>query len=281
MPNNGIVTKRTNIPAEFRADSINEFNNATDMVVLNKNIDGFNVEQKSVTLNQLAGLVGGGEAGPQGPMGPQGPAGPAVPSGLHWQGLYDAETGYNLNDVVTWTNPDTDVLGSYWATGSYIYGVNPTDNSGNLNEGWAFLASQGAQGIQGIQGLQGEVGPQGPAGTATLPYKEFTGRFVGTPTSVNLFVGYSSLSGVTIPTRIGVGYYRFTFSNGTDYNGDIAKFIFDWRPNTNVNLYSFIAASSGTNTIDLRIYKYNDLSNAWVLEDPNFDQATLYYRKYN
>jgi hypothetical protein len=58
MPNNGIVTKRTNIPAEFRANSISEFNAATDMVVVNKDLDGFNVEQKSVTVDQLSEIIG-------------------------------------------------------------------------------------------------------------------------------------------------------------------------------------------------------------------------------
>lgn len=170
MPNNGIVSTKTNIPDKFRSNNPTEFDNTTDMVVINKALDGINVTQKSVTLNQLAGLVGGGEAGPQGPMGPQGPAGPTSPAGLDWKGAYNNSLAYELNDVVTWTNPDTDVLGSYWVTETEgVTGVAPTNNSGVINAGWAFLASQGPQGIQGVQGIQGEVGPQGPA--VSIGYK--------------------------------------------------------------------------------------------------------------
>lgn len=170
MPNNGIVSQKINIPTKFRATSINEFDNSTDMVVINKALTGNNVEQSAVTLNQLAGLVGGGEAGPQGPMGPQGPAGPAVPSGLDWKGDYTPDTAYELNDVVLWKVPATDVIGSYWVTATEgVEGVDPTDESGSINVGWAFLASQGPQGIQGPVGPQGEVGPQGPA--VSIGYK--------------------------------------------------------------------------------------------------------------
>lgn len=169
MPNNGIVSTKTNIPDKFRSNNPTEFDNTTDMVVINKALDGINVTQKSVTLNQLAGLVGGGEAGPQGPMGPQGPAGPTSPAGLQWRGAYDSESTYYRNDVATYTNPDTLILGSYWVTNEEISGVDPVDSEGVVNEGWAFLASQGPQGIQGVQGIQGEVGPQGPA--VSIGYK--------------------------------------------------------------------------------------------------------------
>ena len=57
MPNNGIVSTKTNIPDKFRAESTSEFNTATDMVVVNKALDGINVTQKSVTIDQLGGLV--------------------------------------------------------------------------------------------------------------------------------------------------------------------------------------------------------------------------------
>lgn len=164
MPNNGIVSTKTNIPDKFRATSINEFNNSTDMIVVNKALDGINVTQKSVTLNQLAGLVGGGSQGIQGPQGPQGPAGPTSPAGLEWRGAYDSGSTYYRNDVATFTNPVTSILGSYWVTEAEVSGVDPVDSQGATNAGWAFLASQGPQGIQGVQGLQGEVGPQGSPG---------------------------------------------------------------------------------------------------------------------
>jgi len=226
MPNNGIVSTKTNIPDKFRATSINEFNNSTDMVVVNKALDGINVTQKSITLNQLAGLVGGGTAGPQGPMGPQGPAGPTSPAGLTWQGEYATETNYSFNDVVTWTNPDTSVLGSYWVTNeSGVYNIPPTDGSGVINEGWAFLASQGPQGIQGVAGPQGEVGPQGPAGAATLPYKEMNlliefdnaGEMIITP-------GYSTfVGGISWVNHYCAGKYQMFLSSSQDQLTSLQK----------------------------------------------------------
>lgn len=283
MPNNGIVSLKTNIPGAFRAQSINEFDNSTDMVIVNKALDGISVTQKSVTLNQLAGLVGGGEAGPQGIQGPQGPAGPTSPSGLDWKGAYNNSLAYELNDVVTWTNPDTNILGSYWVTSSGgVTGVSPTDNSGVINTGWAFLASQGPQGIQGIQGVQGIVGPQGPAGTATFPYKEFTGRAVfGIGLGGYLFQGYNTLSGFIIGSRSSQGIYTYTFTNGLDFDGNLSKYIFDFRINSNSGtIYNVISYNSGINSITVAIYEVNPDTGEYLLVDPA-DQATLYYRKYN
>jgi hypothetical protein len=134
MPNNGIISKYATVPDEFKVNTTTEFDNTTDTIVVNKALNGIKVEQKAVTLNQLAGMVGGGEAGPQGPMGPQGPAGPTSPAGLVWKGEYSSVTPYEFNDVVTWVNPDTDVLGSYWVTDEAgVEGVDPTNGSGVIN----------------------------------------------------------------------------------------------------------------------------------------------------
>jgi hypothetical protein len=278
MPNNGIVSKKTNIPTEFRASSISEFNNITDMVVISKPTTGINVEQKSVTLNQLAGLVGGGEAGPQGIQGPQGPAGPAVPSGLDWKGGYNSGLTYELNDVVTFLNPDTNLIGSYWVTVATITGTPPTDEEGIINTGWAFLASQGAQGIQGIQGVQGEVGPQGPAGTVTFPYKENISRISFIGGTVSLSQGFSTLTGSINGSRLNAGQYRFQFTSGLDFNGDLSKIFFDFRMNSNITTYISTSATSGINSIDVYIYEYVD---GQIYPIDPIDQATLYYRKYN
>lgn len=174
------------IPDSFKSnDPNNEFVGTTDLVTIYKVTDENGVyENRNVTLNELAGLIGGGEQGPVGPMGPQGPAGPAVPSGLNWQGEYASETNYAFNDVVTWTNPSTSVLGSYWVTNeSGVYNIPPTNGSGVINEGWAFLASQGAQGIQGPAGPTGATGPQGPA--ASIPTTLM--NWAGTHTAVNAY----------------------------------------------------------------------------------------------
>jgi len=283
MPNNGIISRYANVPDQFKVNTTTEFNNETDMVVVNKTLEGSKVEQKAVTLNQLAGMVGGGSQGPQGIQGPQGPAGPAVPSGLSWKGYYEPETNYALNDVVTWVNPDTDILGSYWVTDEAgVYNVNPTDGSGNINEGWAFLASQGAQGIQGPAGPQGEVGPQGPAGTATFPYKEFIGRAVfGPGLGGYLFQGYTTLNAGISASRESAGVYTYTFINTSDFNGILSKYTFDLNIRSNSGTIYHVLHYNGSNSISVSIYTVNPDTGEYLLADPVGDQATLYYRKYN
>lgn len=220
MPNNGIISRYASVPEEFKVNTTNDFDNTTDTIVVNKALNGIKVEQKAVTLNQLAGMVGGGSQGPQGIQGPQGPAGPAVPSGLSWQGDFTYETNYYLNDVVTWVNPDTSVLGSYWVNDTEVYDTPPTDNSGNINPGWAFLTSQGPQGLQGPEGPQGNVGPQGPAGVATLPYKEINFSVQPHedfgPTPPNIIIGYSTFVGGLLASSEN-GNITISLTNMADY----------------------------------------------------------------
>lgn len=103
-----------------------------------------------------SGLVG--PRGPKGDTGLTGPAGPAVPAGLDWKGGYNSGAAYELNDVVSFINPATDVIGSYWVTVATITGTPPTDDEGVINAGWAFLASQGPAGVDGITSINGITG---------------------------------------------------------------------------------------------------------------------------
>lgn len=272
MPNNGIISKFANLPEKFKVNTTTEFVNTEDTVVVNKALNGTKVEQKAITLNQLAGMVGGGEAGPQGPMGPQGPAGPAAPAGLNWQGEYATETNYAFNDVVTWVNPDTSVLGSYWVTDEEgIYNIAPTDNSGVINTGWAFLASQGPQGIQGPVGPQGIVGPQGPAGTVTFPYKE---AFVLVNSlGTNVAQIYSTLSNPITVTKNGTGSYSLQI-NAADKPATPSKCQIISQPNwgnTGTNgIYNLqFQTSSVTNAgvINFWIYIHNTITGVFQLAD--------------
>lgn len=270
------------IPSIFKNTNPNDFIGDADLVTIYKHTEDSNVyENRKVTLNQLAGLVGGGSQGPVGPMGPQGPAGPAVPSGLKWMGEYNSEASYGLNDVVTWINPDTDVLGSYWVTSEEgVYDVPPTDENGNINEGWAFLASQGAQGIQGVQGEQGPVGPQGPAGTVTFPYIEAVARITFSASPATM-VGYKTLVGTISTSKLSSGMYVFTFSDVNDYDGLLSKYIFDIRFSSNSGyVYVPLTYSYSPTQIGLNIYEVNVDTGEYLLADPS-DLATIYYRKYN
>lgn len=273
MPNNGIISRYATVPEEFKVNTTTEFDNTTDTIVVNKALNGIKVEQKAVTLNQLAGMVGGGEAGPQGPMGPQGPAGPAVPSGLDWQGEYATETNYAFNDVVTWVNPDTSVLGSYWVTDEGgVYNIAPTDNSGVINTGWAFLASQGPQGIQGPVGPQGIVGPQGPAGTATFPYKE---AFVLINPQGNNPIAqiYSTLSNPISVTKNGLGAYSLGI-NANDKPSSPTKCQIISQPtwgNTGTsgiyNLQFQTSAVTSVGVIAFWVYRHNTTTGVFELAD--------------
>lgn len=287
MANNGIISKFANVPQEFKVNTTTQFNNDTDVVVVNKALSGIKVEQKAVTLNQLAGMIGGGEAGPQGPMGPQGPAGPAAPAGLSWQGEYGTETNYAFNDVVTWVNPDTNVLGSYWVTDEEgVYNIAPTDNSGVINAGWAFLASQGPQGIQGIQGPQGVVGPQGPAGTVTFPYKEAFVLVNSLGTSVGQV--YSTLSNPITVTKNGVGSYSLAI-NSNDVPSSPTKCQIISQPtwgNTGTNgIYNLQFQTSSVTSvgvISFWVYIHNTITGVFQLADlPSNYHLALNIRFYN
>jgi len=283
MPNNGIISKYATVPDEFKVNTTTEFDNTTDTIVVNKALNGIKVEQKAVTLNQLAGMVGGGEAGPQGPMGPQGPAGPTSPAGLVWKGEYSSVTPYEFNDVVTWVNPDTDVLGSYWVTDEAgVEGVDPTNGSGVINEGWAFLASQGPQGIQGPTGPQGIVGPQGPAGTAILPYKEIFLRATFS-TDTLLLEGYNS-NNISLLAQSGEeGDFSIRILNPSDYPASASKI----QVSANIegdfgDVYTVICETIGTYAtgyINFSIKKFS--SGSWIPSYPPAIWHPVYIRIYN
>lgn len=110
----------------------------------------------------IAGQAGAqGIAGPQGPTGSQGPTGapgPAGPTGLSFQGPYDATHNYALADAVLYN-------GSGYV--SLIAG-----NHGNAPDespaAWSLFATAGGTGPQGPAGptgAQGSAGPTGPQGS--------------------------------------------------------------------------------------------------------------------
>ena len=275
------------IPNSYKSTNPNEFVLSQDLVTIFKTTDQDQVyENRNVSLNQLAGMIGGGSQGLVGPQGPQGPAGPAVPSGLNWLGEYNSGTAYELNDVVTWTNPDTDILGSYWVTNEAgISGVAPTNNSGVINAGWAFLASQGAQGIQGVQGEQGPVGPQGPAGSATLPYKEI---FLRTPYNSmgSIEIGYNSDNISLQAQYIDTGEFKIKIVDPIYYPASMYKIqvTASIEGNWGEDIYNVIIdtfATAVTGEISFSVYRFVSSSGNWVLSDPPSMWYPVYIRIYN
>jgi hypothetical protein len=100
-----------------------------------------------------------GATGAQGPTGPQGVPGPVGPAGLNWQGEWDSDTTYEVNDAVGYD-------GASWFCISPVTSGTGNDEPDTATLNWALLASQGAIGPQGPQGIQG------PAGTGTSIVKE-------------------------------------------------------------------------------------------------------------
>jgi hypothetical protein len=297
MPNNGIISKYAALPNEFKVSTTTEFDNSTDTLVVNKALNGITVEQKAITLNQLAGMIGGGLQGPQGVQGPQGIPGPVSPAGLNWQGEYATDTNYAFNDVVTWVNPDSGILGSYWVTDEEgVYNTSPTDGSGNINTGWALLATQGPRGDQGPQGPQGLVGPQGPAGAATLPYSEFSTRFAMSgstvPPSPSAFIIGSAINqfGLT-NTNVAIsqsspGMLNITFPSGT-FSLSSSKNVLTisqdvdstWSGNRLWMVKFNMQGFATTPTIFLQVFMWD--GTAWITNFTDTVALRLTYRKYN
>lgn len=121
---------------------------------------GTDVNSSDVTKNfsigsiiDLIGYINQGPTGPQGNTGPTGPQGPVGPAGLEWQGVWDLDSSYVVDDAVSFLGA------SYFC----ILNINTVSNLAPDEDPthWALLASQGAL---GPTGPAGPIGPQGPAG---------------------------------------------------------------------------------------------------------------------
>jgi hypothetical protein len=298
MPNNGIISRYATVPEEFKVNTTTEFDNTTDTIVVNKALNGIKVEQKAITLNQLAGMVGGGSQGPQGVQGPQGPAGPTSPAGLNWIGAWQTGVTYYLNDVVTYVDPSTDIIGSYWVNVESISdNTPPCDASGDVNTPqWAFLASQGPQGIQGPEGPQGIVGPQGPAGVVPDTVLNWVGlhstsnaypkgsvvKKSGTGSTAGDYVYYALTavsSGVSLPTlgtststwqligSYGTGVTGISYGFGSFAKGNVSLGV---SPTQFTSNYWYVnPVSGGTNAVNLAVFKpYSEFGTIFAFNGP-------------
>jgi len=165
-------------------------------------------KSKNYSIQSIVGLVPAGPSGASGSQGVQGiagPPGPVGPAGLEWQGAWDANTSYALNDAVAFS-------GASW------FCINPISTTGNDDPEtdtatWALLAAQGAQGPQGVQGNPGATGPQGPAGVSTLPYLSYVALVsqVGTSAPITTF-SYNNTGLTATWSRFQAGGYMLTFS---------------------------------------------------------------------
>ena len=111
------------------------------------------------SLEDITATVGVGSEGPQGIQGPAGPPGPVGPAGLEWQGAWDTNSSYAVNDAVGFNGASWFCISEVTGTGN----SNPEEDTVS----WALLAAQGATGPQGAQGPTGPQGPQGEPGTSS------------------------------------------------------------------------------------------------------------------
>jgi hypothetical protein len=119
-----------------------------------------NNKTQHYTVEDLAATVGVGSQGPQGIQGPAGPPGPVGPAGLEWQGSWDTDSSYNVDDAVGFNGASWFCISEVTGTGN----SNPEEDTVS----WALLAAQGAVGPQGEQGPTGPQGPQGESGSAPV-----------------------------------------------------------------------------------------------------------------
>jgi hypothetical protein len=134
-------------------------NPTEDDILIGTDVNSSDVT-KNFSIGSIIGLIGDinqGPIGPQGNTGPTGPQGPVGPAGLEWQGAWEFDSTYNVDDAVSFGGA------SYFCILNVDTNSNPPPDEDT--DHWALLASQGAV---GPTGPAGPIGPQGPIGSPTI-----------------------------------------------------------------------------------------------------------------
>jgi hypothetical protein len=133
-----------------------------DASVPTPELNGKRINDKTehYTVEDIAAFAGVGSQGPQGVEGPAGPPGPVGPAGLEWQGQWDTDSSYAVDDAVGFNGASWFCIASVTGTGNPNPEVDTTS--------WALLAAQGATGPQGAQGPTGPQGPQGESASSSI-----------------------------------------------------------------------------------------------------------------
>lgn len=228
---------------------------------------GAKVDRKSeyFSLEDITATVGVGSEGPQGIQGPAGPPGPVGPAGLNWQGAWDTDSSYAVDDAVGFNGASWFCISDVTGTGN----PNPEDDTVS----WALLAAQGATGPQGPQGPTGPQGPQGEPGTSSsLLYTSYVAKIVtGLPPTTTVFENTlgstitvtASGTNILITSSSSIFLDSKTYVTSSNYNtGGVSYVVYPVRvSNTQIYLGSF--KSDGTSsigfgaTINLEIKVYN------------------------
>lgn len=214
---------------------------------------GTKVDRKSeyFSLEDITATVGVGSEGPQGVQGPAGPPGPVGPAGLEWQGAWDTDSSYALDDAVGFNGASWFCIAEVTGTGNPNPEVDTTS--------WALLAAQGAQGQQGIQG---PTGPQGPSGAAV--YKSYVAIVLfnssGDPLVTTV---YSDIQDGVDITTTGTGVYQISSLGRFTSNKTI------------INPFADQGSTTNSGAVRLPIYSSNTIVGYYWLQRINASQIRL------
>ena len=175
-------------------------------------VKNFSISDIAALAVEEIGNVTQGPQGPQGPTGAQGvqgnPGTPGAvgPAGLEWQGAWEFDATYTVDDAVSFAGA------SYFCILNVDTNSNPPPDEDTTH--WALLAAQGAQGIQGVQG---PTGSQGPAGTITYTDGPLnSGSFSGASTFAKIVYNFSRVYVTTSPNNF-IGLTSTGVTTGTAY----------------------------------------------------------------
>ena len=302
MPNNGIISRYATVPEEFRAESTSEFNTATDMVVVNKDLGGIKVAQKSVTIDQLGVLVSASQSPTTFNVSTSGAIiisknsgdygdGPEtiadgdsltisnveLPSGLTWMGLYSSGTEYSNADVVY------SIVSGIYTTWVYISSTPSTGQPlptapDTFNTYWAQLGTQGPAGTT-PPNLLNWVGLHS---TSNAYPKGSVVHKSGTGSTAGYYVYYALVdvsSGVSLPTlgtsngnwqligSYGTGVTGISYGFGSFAKGNVSLGV---SPTQFTSNYWYVnPVSGGSNAVNLAVFKpYSEFGTIFGFNGP-------------
>jgi hypothetical protein len=265
-----------------------------DASVPTPELNGKRINDKTehYTVEDIAAFAGVGSQGPQGVEGPAGPPGPVGPAGLEWQGSWDTDSSYNVDDAVGFN-------GSSWFCISAVTGTG-NSNPEVATTKWALLAAQGATGPQGAQGPTGPQGPSGvvsyteearntssfsiaqnPSSISSKITKTFTRAFVSSPT--NNWLGLSDLGKVVgdqfvIRNQSGVTPINVTLIDNARLlgtNGFETTQTFEIKPNTYAR-FTLVNTTGGSDRVFMvEVINPLDLPDLSVVNNPTTSALSL------
>lgn len=231
---------------------------------------GAKVDRKSeyFSLEDITATVGVGSEGPQGIQGPAGPPGPVGPAGLNWQGAWDTDSSYVVDDAVGFNGASWFCISDVTGTGN----SNPEEDTTS----WALLAAQGAVGPQGPQGPTGPQGPQGPQGDGAVQnYKNYVAQIIPNSSSSITTNVLENTLGTTVTLSWVSGKLRATLGSSimttTNFYLNTSSYF------GGSNYYITTPTPVSLSTIDIDSYKVNGTpAQGWAFGSRIYFEIRIY-----